>query len=558
MKRSFWIMAVLLVISAGTGLVAGGKSENKGKQADMAVTDDASGGSALPLLEAVEQTAQKIAADLPKGSRVAIVAFESENDNLSDFMMEEITGALFDRGIEVADRQNLAYVYRELNLQMSGDVSDDTAQAVGRFLGAQLVITGQLQNIGNSYRYRTSAIHVEKATRDSVTRLNVRNDKETQNIVASLTNQKTTVRAAKYGVSEDKTPQTAGAFLDRGIMFASRSKYDMAIADFTEALKLDPNMNTAYVLRGRAWHSSVSQVTDVSSDFSSIIITSTGGKATADQARAFEQAISDYTAALRIDPNNVTAYNGRGVIYSNKGDYDKAITDYNQAIKINPNNAEPYNNRGNAYKDKGDYDKAIADFNQAIRLNPNYALAHNNRGLAYGRKGDYDRAITDYNQSIKLDSNFPITYYNRGLAYYNKSDFDKAIADYNQAIKLDPNFVNAYYNRGLAYRNKNDYDKAIADYSQAVRLNPNLTEAYIVRGSAYGNKGDFDKAIADFNQAINLNPNYAMAYYNRGVAYYNKANYDKAYADFEAVLRIDPYYAGATQGLEAARRARGR
>jgi tetratricopeptide (TPR) repeat protein len=37
-----------------------------------------------------------------------------------------------------------------------------------------------------------------------------------------------------------------GAFLDRGILFASWGEYDNAIADYTEALKLDPNFAGAY------------------------------------------------------------------------------------------------------------------------------------------------------------------------------------------------------------------------------------------------------------------------------------------------------------------------
>jgi hypothetical protein len=176
---------------------------------------DTESGAGLSLLEAVEQSAEKIAGELPSGSRVAIVAFESANDNLSDFIMEEITGALFDRGIEVADRQNLEYVYKELDFQMSGDVSDETAQSVGKFLAAQLVITGQLIYLGSSYRFRASAIHVEKATRDSVTRFTVRNDLEMQQMVTAIANQTTSVRVAKYGVSEQVTPKTAGTYLDR-------------------------------------------------------------------------------------------------------------------------------------------------------------------------------------------------------------------------------------------------------------------------------------------------------------------------------------------------------
>ena len=69
-------------------------------------TPGGGGGNQLSLEEAIEQSAQRIAAELPPGSRVAIVAFESPNDNLSDFIMEELTGALIDNKMEVADRQN--------------------------------------------------------------------------------------------------------------------------------------------------------------------------------------------------------------------------------------------------------------------------------------------------------------------------------------------------------------------------------------------------------------------------------------------------------------------
>ena len=94
----------------------------------------------LSLQEAIEQSAMKIVGDLP-GSRVSVVVFESEHDNLSNYIMEELTEALVNCKIEVADRNNLPYVYEQLNLQMSRDVSDEDAQSIGKFLDAQLIIT---------------------------------------------------------------------------------------------------------------------------------------------------------------------------------------------------------------------------------------------------------------------------------------------------------------------------------------------------------------------------------------------------------------------------------
>jgi hypothetical protein len=162
-----------------------------------ASTGGGAGGGGLA--EAIEQSAEKICADLPAGSRVAIVAWESASAGLSDYIMEELTGALVGRGMEVTDRQNLEYVYRELKLQMSGEVSDESARSIGRFLGADLVITGQLTELGGPYRYRASAVNVEHATRDSVTRLDVRGDAAMRRLVAAMANQKAAVKTASYG-----------------------------------------------------------------------------------------------------------------------------------------------------------------------------------------------------------------------------------------------------------------------------------------------------------------------------------------------------------------------
>jgi tetratricopeptide (TPR) repeat protein len=191
----------------------------------------------------------------------------------------------------------------------------------------------------------------------------------------------------------------------------------------------------------------------------------------------YDRAIADYTQAIRIDPNHAKAYNNRGAAYADKRDNDRAIADYTQAIRIDPNYALAYNNRGNAYGAKGDNDRAIADYTQAIRIDPNHANSYYNRGLAYHNKRDYDRAIADWTQAIRLDPNLASAYYNRGVAYKNKGDSDRAIADYTQAIRIDPNVANAYVGRGVAYHGKKDYDRAIADYTQAIRLDPNVANA---------------------------------------------------------------------------------
>ena len=431
MKSYTLLAAAIMALVITTGAAAGGNKDSGGGNVDR-----------LSLEEAVERSASAVAENLPARTRVAIVAFEAEHENLAGYIMDELTGALVDGRLEVADRNNLPYVLKELNFQMSGMVDDDSASRIGKFLGARYVITGQLVPTGETYRYRLAVINVESAVQEVSGRYTVQNDRATKKLVATLQNNKQVTRAAKYAVTEETTPQTAGTFLDRGIMFANQGNYEMAIADFTQAIKLDPNNAAAYCNRGVVYDD-------------------------------YDRAIADFNHAIKLDPNYATAYYNRGVAYYNVGDYDGAIAEFNQVIKLDPNNANTYNNRGITYYNKGEYDHAIADYTEAIELDPNFVDAYYNRGITYEKKDDYNRALTDYTQAIKLNPNYTAAYNSRGFVYVGTGAYDRAIADFNQAIKLDPNYVDAYSNRGLVYGLIGDYDRAIADVNAAFRISPN-------------------------------------------------------------------------------------
>lgn len=133
-----------------------------------------------------------------------------------------------------------------------------------------------------------------------------------------------------------------------------------------------------------------------------------------------------------------TAYLNRGLEYFALRAYDQAIADYTAAIRLDAKKADVYNNRGNAYHVKRDYAKAIRDFNRAIALNPAHALAYNNRGIVYGDMGDYQRAIQDYDQAIAIHPAYASAYNNRGNIRAKQGDFRLAIQDYSQAIVLKP------------------------------------------------------------------------------------------------------------------------
>ena len=155
-------------------------------------------------------------------------------------------------------------------------------------------------------------------------------------------------------------------------------------------------------------------------------------------AREYPEAIADYTQAIALDPKYAVTYNNRGATYSDLGQYVKAIDDCTQAISLDPEMALAYNNRGAAYGNLGQYVKAIADFTQAITLDPKDTVVYNNRGNAYRKSGQYAKAIADFTQAIALDPRNALAYNNRSNAYWELGQQAKAYADHFMAFILTP------------------------------------------------------------------------------------------------------------------------
>ena len=182
----------------------------------------------------------------------------------------------------------------------------------------------------------------------------------------------------------------------------------------------------------------------------------------------YKETLKHYTRAIQLDPNQVSAYNNRGVTHRNLGDYNSAIDDYNRVIMLNPNDAEAYSNRGLAYQDKGDYKEAIADYTQAIQLTPDLAQAYYNRGVFYQDKGDYKKAIADYTQAIQLKPDLAQAYSNRGEVLLHLREWEKAEADLIAAKEMGMDIIASF---------RNDY-KSVEDFKDrnGFKLPENIAE----------------------------------------------------------------------------------
>ena len=150
-------------------------------------------------------------------------------------------------------------------------------------------------------------------------------------------------------------------------------------------------------------------------------------------------AISDFTEAIRINPQYGNAFLLRGVNKARLGDYYGAIADFTGAIQAKSDYISLeriYTLRGTTKSILVDLNGAISDFTEAIRINPKYSDAYFERGKTKSVLGDVYGAISDFTEAIRFNSQSGDAYFNRGLAKLTLGDRKESIRDFANAYVL--------------------------------------------------------------------------------------------------------------------------
>jgi tetratricopeptide (TPR) repeat protein len=126
-----------------------------------------------------------------------------------------------------------------------------------------------------------------------------------------------------------------------------------------------------------------------------------------DARRLRDNAIADFTAALRLKADDGSLYIARGQDLHANGQYDRAIDDFGEALKLN-NAPLTLVQRAASQRAKGDYDRAVADYTAALTIDPRDAgldgEIHNERGFTHFLAARYDTAATDFEKALTLGS----------------------------------------------------------------------------------------------------------------------------------------------------------
>ncbi len=355
---------------------------------------------------------------------------------------------------------------------------------------------------------------------------------------------------ADFGRLLHLDPANVRAMWDRALSFIELGQYDKALADYDAAIRLEPSA-ALYRERGQA-RAAVGDLEQAIADFTEALAIDPQDVG-AHLSRAgvyhdrgeFREALADLNEALRRQPDSAVVLARRGDVQGRLGALDEALADYTRSLELKPDQADVVFRRGNVFAGREDLGAALADYTAAIRLNPDAAAAYINRGNVFARLGDGERARADYTEAIRLDPTDAAAYVNRAAAYADPPDPAKAVEDYSEAIRLNAGDADVYNARGGARVDLGDLDGAVADFGEAVRLRPDHARAFFNRGCVHARLGELDEAVADFSEALRIQPDRAAAFFNRGCVHARRGDPDAALADFGAAIRLEPSNAAA-------------
>ncbi len=150
----------------------------------------------------------------------------------------------------------------------------------------------------------------------------------------------------------------------------------------------------------------------------------------------YDLAIADFTKAISIDPTNAEAYNNKGMYLSEKGMLDSALSYLNKAIEIKPESYEAIYNKANNYAKAGDFVTAISLYNEALKVKPDYIDAVLNLGNSYAALKDYNNALKYFRLVEKSDPTNAKVLFNIGITYRILGDETNASAYLLKAEKV--------------------------------------------------------------------------------------------------------------------------
>lgn len=191
----------------------------------------------------------------------------------------------------------------------------------------------------------------------------------------------------------------------------------------------------------------------------------------------YDKALMEYEEAVRLSPKEPGCYNALANYYVVQKDFSKSIEFFQKALELKPESDSLLMNIGNSYAAMGRHDEAKKYFEKALSFNPDIAEVYYNKSIEYNQKNDpmsIEKKMHYLDHCLELNPLFYRARINKASTYKQMGENEKAIDEYTKVITegVNHDYVMALVERGYNYRQVDNVAMALLSHQQAFFLDP--------------------------------------------------------------------------------------
>jgi tetratricopeptide (TPR) repeat protein len=271
-----------------------------------------------------------------------------------------------------------------------------------------------------------------------------------------------------------------------------------------------------------------------------------------------EKKLADFDAAVKADPNNVEAWQGRALMYLEQGESEKAVADLKSLVERKSDNPAIVGALAEALTNLKQYDEALKYCDEVIKIAPKVTLGYNLRARVYVLKENLKAAIEDLDAALAMDPNDIAALIMRGRLNAAEGHDEKAKADIEKALALRPELPQAILLRSLLAAQKQNFGDAIADVQLLLQTDPKNDDYRLQLATYYVGDKRPRKAIEVLTSILDgitddKNPEQkdlkVSALRSRGDALLSVGKHAEAVKDYDTALALDPEDTGVLNNL---------
>ncbi len=284
------------------------------------------------------------------------------------------------------------------------------------------------------------------------------------------------------------------------------------------------------------------------------------------------KAMSDFTTAIKVNPDDSDLYEKRAQIYFELERYDLADADYLKMVELNPGDIMGHMGLGRNANAQKRWDDAIKHFDHVTKLMSDYSSGYSFRAEAYIAKEKWVEATDDIIKALAIDWDSKALYlattlkdpafsmlvskikvqsakqpheatwpYILGIIYDQNNLLEKAIDCYKLAIDKDLSPI-FYYRMSMCQYELDSYEEALNSINQALSLDSTVVSYNALKADIIYEMGDIQSAISEWDYVLTTQPDYEFGYYRRGWYKDISGDPEGALEDLSMSIVLDPDY----------------